>query len=91
MSDSGFWEIASKGIGTVIGRRSTSKGREYVRIWIYVPTKVSEDTSFPFKIGDPCEVEIDMTKGQGILLVRKISKEQAMKKGWSRRRRFSSE
>ena len=42
--------LARTGIGTIIGRKSVSKGKEYVRIWVYVPTKGSEDTAFPFNI-----------------------------------------
>ncbi len=39
-----------------------SKGQGYERIWIDVPTRVSEDTSSPFKIGDPCLVQLDLEK-----------------------------
>ncbi len=45
--------MARSGVGTIIGRKSASKGREYTRIWIYVPTKVKEDTAFPLKWGPP--------------------------------------
>jgi hypothetical protein len=62
-----------------------SKGKEYVRLWIYVPSKVSEDTAFPFRIGDPCEVEID-TKARG-LSVRSIPVDEAEKRGWVKRNR----
>jgi hypothetical protein len=72
-------------VGTIIGRKSVSKGREYARIWIYVPTKVSEDTAFPFKIGMPCMVEIDEKKKQ--LTVRMISEKEASKQGWRKRKR----
>ncbi len=72
-------------MGTIIGRKSESKGRKYTRIWIYVPTKVSEDTAFPFKIGEPCEVEIDTTTKD--LTIRPITKEKASKLGWARRER----
>jgi hypothetical protein len=77
--------LARTGTGTIIGRKSVSKGREYARIWIYVPTKVSEDTAFPFKIGMPCSVEIDEEKRQ--LVVRQISEKEAMKLGWRKRMR----
>lgn len=73
------------GVGTIIGRKSVSKGREYTRIWIYVPTKVSEDTAFPFRMGMPCLVEID-TKNR-CLNVRPISEQEAVKLGWQRRKR----
>jgi hypothetical protein len=77
------FDLARTGIGTIIGRKSVSKGREYARIWIYVPTKVSEDTSFPFKIGMPCLVEINEEKRH--LIVKPISEKEAMKLGWRKR------
>lgn len=77
--------MARTGVGTIIGRKSVSKGREYARIWIYVPTRVSEDTAFPFKIGMPCLVEIEEEKGQ--LVVKPISEKEAMKLGWRKRLR----
>ena len=77
--------MARTGIGTIIGRKSVSKGREYTRIWIYVPTKVSEDTAFPFELGMPCLVEIHKEKRQ--LIVRPISEKEAIKLGWRKRRR----
>lgn len=74
--------MARKGIGTIIGRRSVSKGREYTRVWIYIPTKVSEDTAFPFKVGEPCEVEIDLKRN--LLIIRPISEKEAIKLGWKK-------
>jgi hypothetical protein len=77
--------LTNIGIGTIIGRKSVSKGKEYARIWIYVPTKVSEDTSFPFRIGMPCLVKIDEEKSE--LMVSCISEEEAVKLGWRKRNR----
>jgi hypothetical protein len=77
--------LARSGIGTIIGRKSVSKGKKYARIWVYVPTKVSEDTAFPFKIGEPCLVEIDERKKQ--LTVKPISKDEAVEQGWRKRSR----
>jgi len=54
-------------------------------VWVYIPTKVSEDTAFPFKIGMPCLVEIDTEKK--CLNVKPISEEEAVKLGWQRRKR----
>ena len=87
-SDSSGISIARTGIGTVIGRKSTSKDKEYIRIWIYIPTRVSEDTGFPFEVGDPCEVELDLRKKQ--LIIKTISEDLAYKKGWARRKRGKS-
>lgn len=77
--------LARSGIGTIIGRKSVSKGKEYSRIWVYVPTKVSEDTAFMFKTGDPCLVEIDEKKKQ--LVIKPIFKEDAVEQGWRNRDR----
>ena len=77
--------MARNGVGTIIGRKSTSKGKEYTRLWVYVPTKVSEDTAFPFKIGEPCIVEINEEKKQ--LAVKQISQKEAAEQGWRKRTR----
>jgi hypothetical protein len=61
------------------------KGREYTRIWIYVPTKIQEDTAFPFEVGDPCTVEIGDDGAS--LNVKRISPEEATERGWQQRRR----
>lgn len=54
-------------------------------IWIYVPSKVSSDSTFPFKIGEPCLIEID-SKGKS-LFVKSISRQKAKELGWKERRR----
>jgi hypothetical protein len=77
--------LARTGVGTIIGRKSVSKGKEYARIWVYVPTKVSEDTAFPFKIGAPCLVEINEEKR--MLIVKPISEKEATELGWRKRNR----
>lgn len=78
-------KLARTGVGTIIGRKTASKGKEYARIWIYVPTKVSEDTAFPFKIGAPCVVEIDEANNQ--LIIKPISEKEATELGWRKRDR----
>ncbi len=50
-----------------------------------MPTKVKEDTAFPFEAGDPCIVEID-ADGGGIS-ISAISVEEAGRLGWRERRR----
>lgn len=77
--------MARKGVGTVIGRKSVSKGKEYQRIRIYIQTKISEDTAFPFKVEDPCAVEIDLKRR--VLIVSPISISDAEKMGWTKRPR----
>jgi hypothetical protein len=77
--------LARTGVGTIIGRKTVSKGKEYARIWVYVPTKVSEDTAFPFKIGAPCIVKIGDDNEH--LVVKPISEKEAMEQGWRKRKR----
>jgi hypothetical protein len=77
--------LARTGIGTIIGRKTASKGKEYSRIWVYIPTKVSEDTAFPFQIGAPCMVEINEERKQ--LTVKPVSEKEALKLGWRKRNR----
>ncbi len=54
-------------------------------IWIYVPSKVSSDSAFPFKIGEPCLLEVD-NKAKS-LSVKSISKQKAKELGWKERKR----
>ena len=77
--------MARIGVGTIIGRKSVSKGKEYRRIWIYVPTKVSEDAAFPFKIGEPYLVEINVRRKW--LIVKPIPLKEAVRLGWAKRPR----
>jgi hypothetical protein len=70
-------------VGTIIGRKSVSKGKEYTRIWVYVPNKVSEDTAFPFKPGQPCQIHIEENGKQ--LIVKPISEAEAVDLGWRKR------
>ena len=77
--------MARTGVGTIIGKKSMSKGKEYRRIWIYVPTKVSEDTAFPFNVGEPCLVEIDIP--ETCLNIKPISEKEAVELGWRKRKR----
>jgi hypothetical protein len=76
--------IANHAIGTVLQRKSKAGGREYTSLWIYLPNSIAEDSNFPFKGGDP--VEINLSK-DGELALRPISETQAVKEGWSRRKR----
>ncbi len=72
----------------MIGRKTSSKGREYTRVWIYLPTKVTEDTAFPFRIGDPCQIEID--EREAGLSIKPIPVARAVKEGWAKKRQRNS-
>ncbi|MCL4436463.1 MAG: hypothetical protein M1503_03530 [Thaumarchaeota archaeon] len=79
--------MARNGIGTLIGRKTATGGRTYMRAWIYVPTEVFRDTSFPFAVGDPCMVSIDIEKKR--LIVTQISEDEAQRQGWAKRQRVT--
>lgn len=81
-------EIAKQGVGSIISRKNQSGGKVYRRIWIYVPAKISEDTAFPFKPGDPCQIQIDLEKHQ--LTVTQISTNEAKRQGWTKRQRSAT-
>jgi ABC-type Mn2+/Zn2+ transport system ATPase subunit len=39
-----------------------NKGREYKKIFVYIPKEVAADTSFPFKIGEHVKIKINGKK-----------------------------
>lgn len=53
-------------------------------LWVYLPNKISEDSNFALKAGDP--VEITLSK-DGELALKPISEDKAIEQGWSTRRR----
>lgn len=57
-----------KGIGRFINRRTKTGKKFYDRFFIYVPTEVGRDGTFPFKVGDKVEVEIQ----NETLVIRKL-------------------
>ena len=57
-----------KGKGRFFNRPTVSKGKKYDKFFIYVPTEVARNTSFPFSDGERIEVEID----GDTLIVRKM-------------------
>lgn len=54
-----------KGIGRFINRRTKTGKKIYDRFFVYVPTEVGRDGTFPFKDGDRVEVEI---KGKTLII-----------------------
>jgi len=56
-----------KGIGRFINRPTKTGKKFYDRFFVYVPTEVGRDGTFPFKVGDRVEVEI---KGGALIITR---------------------
>jgi len=54
-----------KGIGRLINRRTKTGKKIYDRFFIYIPTQVARDGTFPFKEGDKLEIEI---KGKTLII-----------------------
>jgi hypothetical protein len=55
-------------------------------VWVYIPTKLSEDSNFKYKLGDPVRITLDTKTGD--LEITKVSHEEAEKQGWARRERY---
>lgn len=63
----GGTKLVSKGKGRFINRPTKTGKRTYDKYFVYVPTEVARDSTFPFKDGDEVEVEID-AKGKRLLV-----------------------
>ena len=59
--------MVSKGKGRFINRPTKTGRKTYDKYFVYVPTEVARDSTFPFKDGDEIEVEID-AKGKRLLV-----------------------
>jgi len=62
-------KLVSKGRGKFINRPTKTGKRAYDKFFIYIPTEVARDSTFPLRDGDEVEVEID-TKGKRLLVKR---------------------
>ena len=60
-------KLVSKGKGRFINRITKTGKKTYDKYFVYVPTEVARDSTFPFKDGDEVEVEIDV-KGKRLLV-----------------------
>jgi hypothetical protein len=56
-----------KGIGTFINRKTKTGKKSYDRFFIYIPTEVARDGTFPFTEKDKVEVEI---KGKTVIITK---------------------
>jgi len=54
-----------------MGKISVKKsGKDYQSIWLYIPSKIANDSSFPFKHNDKVYIEIDDKEGKLIVTKR---------------------
>jgi hypothetical protein len=56
-----------EGTGTFINRRTKTGKKSYDRFFIYVPTEVARDGTFPFMEGDKVKIEI---KGKTVIITK---------------------
>jgi hypothetical protein len=54
-----------KGIGKFVNHPTKTGRKLYDKFYIYVPTQVAKDGTFPFKEGDKLEIEI---KGKSLII-----------------------
>ena len=62
-----------KGIGKFVNHPTRTGRKLYDKFYIYVPTQVAKDGTFPFKVGDKVEVKIN---GE-TLIIRKRKNEKS--------------
>lgn len=62
-------KLVSKAKGRFINRPSKTGKRTYDKFFVYVPTELARDSTFPFKDGEEVEIEID-AKGKRLLVKR---------------------
>jgi len=55
------------GVGTFINRKTRTGKKTYDRFFIYVPTEVARDGTFPFTEGDKVQIEI---KGKNLTITK---------------------
>ena len=56
-----------KAIGKFVNHPTQTGKKRYDKFYIYVPTQVAKDGTFPFKEGDKVEVEI---KGKAVIITK---------------------
>jgi hypothetical protein len=61
-----------EGKSKIINRSRKSKGRQYDSLFIYIPSDVTKDSTFPFKSDDEVTVRIDKSR----LIIEKAEQKQ---------------
>ncbi len=54
-----IYDTMKEGEGRFINRKSITAGKVYDSFFIYVPTEVARDTSYPFKEGEKIKIRIE--------------------------------
>ena len=59
--------LVLKGKGKFINRPTVTGGKKYDKYFVYIPTKVANDSQFPFKQGDTVMIKVDPKQSKVIL------------------------
>jgi hypothetical protein len=54
----------------IVNRPTITAGKKYDKLYVYIPTELSKDSTFPFKANDKVRIRIDV--GNSRLLIEKI-------------------
>jgi hypothetical protein len=57
------------GIGTFINRKTKTAKKTYDRFFIYIPTEIARDGTFPFQENDKLQIEI---QGNALTITKSI-------------------
>ncbi|MEW6070706.1 MAG: hypothetical protein AB1485_08820 [Candidatus Thermoplasmatota archaeon] len=59
-----------KGKGKFINRPTVTGKKKYDKFFIYIPTEIARDSSFPLRVGEEVVIEIN-SKGKRLMISRK--------------------
>jgi hypothetical protein len=62
-----------EGKGRFLNRPTETGGKKYDKFFIYIPTKLATDSSFPFKVGEEVAIRIDIQSSK--IVISKITSE----------------
>lgn len=66
-------QMVIEGTGKFINRKTKTSGETYDRFFIYVPTEVARDGTFPLKDGDKVMIRVDAKNKR--LVIERVSKQ----------------
>jgi hypothetical protein len=44
----------------IVNRPTTTAGKQYDKLYVYIPTEVAKDSAFPFRANDKVKLRIDV-------------------------------
>jgi len=51
----------------IVNRPTTTAGKQYDKLYVYIPTEVAKDSAFPFKANDKVRIRIDTANNRLVI------------------------